>query len=87
MFRGPGTVGGEIVNASMDFELAKALTTAFIENLDGIYKKKAPFMENTWLGETDIAVTDMCNGNPLTYHPGAVAAWEEAGFTIPDCAK
>ncbi len=87
MFRGPGTVGGEIVHKDMDFELAKALTKAFIDNLEGIYKQKAPFMQNTWLGETDIAITDMCNGNPLTYHPGAVAAWEEAGFTIPDCAK
>ncbi len=87
MFYGPGTVGGEIVRADMDFDMAKALTAAFISNLDGIYKSKAPFMANTWLGETDLAVTDMCNGNPLTYHPGAVAAWEEAGYTIPDCAK
>ena len=87
MFRGPGTVGGEVVHKDMDFDMAKALTTAFIENLDSIYKAKAPFMNNAWLGEVDIALTDMCNGNPLTYHPGAVAAWEEAGYTIPDCAK
>lgn len=86
-FRGPGTVGGEVVHKDMDFEMAKALTAAFIENLDSIFKAKAPFMKNTWLGETDPALTDMCNGNPLTYHPGAVAAWEEAGYTIPDCAK
>ena len=86
-FLAPGTVGGEIVHKDMDFDMAKALTAAFIENLDDIYKAKAPFMANTWLGETDIAVTDMCNGNPLKYHPGAVAAWEEAGYTIPDCAK
>ena len=87
MFRGPGTVGGEVVHKDMDFELAKALTAAFIDGLDSIYKAKAPFMHNAWLGEVDIALTDMCNGNPLTYHPGAVAAWEEAGYTIPDCAK
>jgi TRAP-type uncharacterized transport system substrate-binding protein len=86
-FRGPGTVGGEVVHKDMDFELAKSLTAAFLENLDSIYKAKAPFMNNAWLGEIDLALTDMCNGNPLTYHPGAVAAWEEAGFTIPDCAK
>jgi hypothetical protein len=29
----------------------------------------------------------MCGLNPLKYHPGSVAAWEEAGYTIPDCAK
>jgi TRAP-type uncharacterized transport system substrate-binding protein len=87
MFRGPGTVGGEIVHKDMDFAMAKALTKAFLDNIDSVYKQKAPFMANTWLGETDIAVTDMCKGNPLTYHPGAVAAWEEAGYPIPDCAK
>ena len=87
MFRGPGTVGGDIVNVSMDFELAKGLTTAFIENIESIYHAKAPFMASSWHGETDLGLTDMCNGNPIKYHPGAVAAWEEAGYTIPDCAK
>ncbi len=87
MFRGPGTVGGDIVNVSMDFDLAKNLTTAFIENIETIYHAKAPFMPVTWHGETDPALTDMCGGNPIKYHPGAVAAWEEAGYTIPECAK
>ena len=87
MFRGPGTVGGDLVNVDMDFDTAKALTKAFIDSLDDVYRAKAPFMPNAWHGETDIALTDMCNGNPVKYHPGAVAAWEEAGYTIPDCAK
>lgn len=86
-FRGPGTVGADIVNVSMDFETAKALTAAFLENIEAIYHAKAPFMPVTWHGETDIALTDMCGPNPLKYHPGAVAAWEEAGYTLPDCAK
>jgi hypothetical protein len=86
-FRCPGTVGGDIVNVSMDFDLAKALTKAFLDGLDSVYMKKAPFMPNSWHGETDIAVTDMCGLNPLKYHPGSVAAWEEAGYSIPDCAK
>ncbi|MGX9354703.1 TAXI family TRAP transporter solute-binding subunit [Roseobacteraceae bacterium S113] len=86
-FRGPGTVGGDIVNVSMDFDTAKALTAAFIGNIEGIYHAKAPFMAVTWHGETDVAITDMCGPNPLKYHPGAVAAWEEAGYTLPDCAK
>jgi len=29
----------------------------------------------------------MCGPNPLKYHAGAAAAWEEAGFEIDDCAK
>jgi TRAP-type uncharacterized transport system substrate-binding protein len=86
-FRCPGTVGGEIVNLSMDFDTAKALTKAFLDGLNDIYFAKAPFMPNSWHGETDIALTDMCGLNPLKYHPGAAAAWEEAGYSIPDCAK
>ena len=87
MFRGPGTVGADIVNVNMDFDLAKSLTAAFIANIEPIYHTKAPFMPGTWHGETDPAITDMCGNNPIKYHPGAVAAWEEAGYTIPDCAK
>ena len=86
-FRCPGTGGGEIVNLSMDFDTAKALTKAFLDGLEDVYLAKAPFMPNSWHGETDVALTDMCGLNPLKYHPGAVAAWEEAGYSIPDCAK
>ena len=86
-FRGPGTVGADIVNVNMDFDLAKSLTAAFISNIEAVYHTKAPFMPGTWHGETDPAITDMCGNNPIKYHPGAVAAWEEAGYTIPDCAK
>lgn len=87
LFRGPATVGADIVNVSMDFDLARDLTAAFIANIESIYHTKAPFMPSTWHGETDIAFTDMCGPNPLRYHPGAVAAWEEAGYTIPECAQ
>ena len=85
-FRCPGTVGGEIVNTSMSFDTAKALTKAFLDSLVDI-KAKAPFMANSWHGETDVAKTDMCGLNPMKYHPGAVSAWEDAGYKIPDCAK
>ncbi|MDB4053086.1 C4-dicarboxylate ABC transporter substrate-binding protein [Octadecabacter sp.] len=85
-FRGPATVGGDIVNVSMDFDMAKALTAAFIENIESIYFAKSAFMPSAWHGETDEALTDMCGNNPIKYHPGAVAAWEEAGYTLPDCA-
>jgi TRAP-type uncharacterized transport system substrate-binding protein len=85
-FRAPGEVGGDIVSKSMDFELAKALTAAFIKNID-VYKAKTPFMKNVYLGETDPALTSLCGPMPIKYHPGAVAAWEEAGYKIPDCAK
>lgn len=86
-FRGNGTVGGDLVNVNMDFDLAKNLTKAFIKNIEEIYNAKAPFMPKTWHGETDPALTDMCGNNPIKYHPRAVAAWKDAGYTIPDCAK
>ena len=85
-WRSPATVGAEFVHTSMDAALAKALTKAFLDNLDA-YRAKAPYMAYTALGETDPAVTGMCGPVPVKYHPGAVAAWEEAGHTVPDCAK
>ncbi|MFK7874382.1 MAG: C4-dicarboxylate ABC transporter substrate-binding protein [Paracoccaceae bacterium] len=85
-FRGYADVGGDVVNVNMDEELAYALTKTFIEGLDTI-QARTPAMPNGWLGETDVAYTGMCGPNPLRYHPGAVRAWEEAGYTLPDCAK
>lgn len=85
-YRGFGDVGGDAVNVSMDEEMAYALTKAFIKNLD-LYHAKGAYMKNAWLGETSVELTGMCGPNPVKYHPGAVRAWEEAGRTIPDCAK
>lgn len=86
MWRSPATVGGEVVNKAMDFELAKALTKAYVENLER-WETKAAIMKWVAIGETDPSITGMCGANPIKYHPGAVAAWEEAGYTLPDCAK
>ena len=58
-----------------------------LHNLDAI-KAKTPFLPQVSLGEVaDTATTGMCGAMPLKYHPGAVRAWEEAGYTVPDCAK
>ena len=86
IFRGYGDVGGDAVNVSMDEELAYGLTKAFLDNMD-VYKAKAPFMSTSWVGEIDPPLTGMCGPSPVKYHPGAVRAWEEAGYTVPDCAK
>lgn len=85
-FRGYADVGGDVVNLSMDEELAYQLTKTFLDGLPQI-KARTPAMPTGWLGETDPAKTGMCGANPLKYHPGAVRAWEEAGYTLPDCAK
>jgi len=85
-FRGLATIGGDIVNKTMSFDLAKALTKAHIETLDAL-KAKAPFAKQAGYGIVDSVRSGMCGPNPLKYHAGAVAAWEEAGFKIDDCAK
>lgn len=85
-FRGLATIGGDIVNKSMSFDLAKSLTQAHIETLDRL-KAKTPFARHAGYGIVDSVKSGMCGPNPLKYHEGAVAAWEEAGFTIDDCAK
>ena len=85
-FRGLATIGGDIVSKNMSFDLAKALTKAHIDTLDKL-KDKAPFARYAGYGEVDVVRSGMCGPNPLKYHAGAVAAWEEAGFTIDDCAK
>ena len=85
-FRAVATIGGDIVHKDMDEELAYQLTKAHIETLDEL-KAKAPFAANVGYGEVDIETSGMCGANPIKYHPGAVRAWEEAGYTIDDCAK
>lgn len=85
-FRGLATIGGDLVNKNMSFDLAKALTKAHIETLDRL-KGKAPFAKHAGYGIVDVVKSGMCGANPLKYHAGAVAAWEEAGYSIDDCAK
>lgn len=83
IWRSLTTVGAEVVNASMDFETAKALTAAVIANSE-VFLTKAPYMGTTNVGSVGFG---LCGAVPVKYHPGAVAAYEEAGMTVPDCAK
>lgn len=85
-FRGMGTAFADIVHKDMDFDLVKSLTATYIAQLDRL-KGKATYMRNVGLAEFDPKLSGFCGLNPLKYHAGAVAAWEEAGYTVPDCAK
>ncbi|MEP6017253.1 MAG: C4-dicarboxylate ABC transporter substrate-binding protein [Paracoccaceae bacterium] len=84
-FRGYADIGGDVVNTSMDEELAYQLTKTFLDGLDAI-SLRTPSIAKGWLGETDPALTGMCGPNPIKYHPGAVRAWNEAGYDLPECA-
>ncbi|MDF0595622.1 TAXI family TRAP transporter solute-binding subunit [Psychromarinibacter halotolerans] len=86
VFRGLGTAFADVVHKDMDFDTAKALTTAYIEAMDRM-KAKTPYAGNINIGVLDADLSGFCGANPLKYHPGAVAAWEEAGYEVPDCAK
>ncbi|MCY3879156.1 MAG: C4-dicarboxylate ABC transporter substrate-binding protein [Rhodobacteraceae bacterium] len=86
MFRGKAVPGADMVHQSMDEELAYQLTRAHIENLDS-HRKLAPFMATLNFGVLDREVHGLCGTNVVTFHAGAVRAWEEAGYSVPDCAK
>lgn len=86
MFRAKGVPGGDMVHKDMDEELAYQLTKAHIENAE-THKNLAPFMTSLNFGGIDQVIHGLCGANVVTFHPGAVRAWEEAGHTVPDCAK
>ena len=83
IWRSPTTLAAEVVNKSMDFETAKALTAAMLKNVE-TFKSRAPFMATTQIGNVGMG---LCGPVPVKYHSGAVAAFEEAGMVVPDCAK
>ena len=83
MFRGMSTVGSVGVNKNMDEELAYQLTKAHIETMPELMAK-APFASNVGF---DDPANGVCGPSPYKFHPGAIRAWEEAGYSIPDCAK
>ena len=86
VFRGKAVPGADLVHKEMDAELAYQLTKAHIENLDK-HKAIAPFMSTLNFGVIEREVHGLCGANIVKFHPGAVRAWEEAGYDVPECAK
>ncbi|MGH1354794.1 MAG: TAXI family TRAP transporter solute-binding subunit [Thalassovita sp.] len=85
-FRGIGTAFADIVHKDMSFDMAKALVAEHIKTLDEL-KARTAFMKNANFGILDAELSGFCGPLSLKYHPGAIAAWEEAGYTVPECAK
>ena len=81
-FRGFATIGGNVVHKDMDEGLVYKLVAAYIATMDDL-KAKAPFGDTV---NFDNPMLGMCGANPVKYHPGAVRAWTEAGYTIDECA-
>ncbi|MGB0440756.1 MAG: TAXI family TRAP transporter solute-binding subunit, partial [Paracoccaceae bacterium] len=82
-FRGLATIGGDVVHKDMDEDLVYDLVSAYVASLDALMAK-APFGKTV---NYDNPSLGMCGRNPIKYHPGAVRAWEDAGYDIPDCAE
>jgi hypothetical protein len=70
----------------MDYQLAYDLTAAHIETLDR-FRASAPMAMHAGHGIVDQRLSGFCGNNQLRYHPGAVAAWQDRGYDIPDCAE
>ncbi|GAB4262541.1 MAG: hypothetical protein Kow0013_08180 [Pararhodobacter sp.] len=86
IMRALGTAFATVVNANMDYQLAYDLTAAHIETLEQ-FRNSAPMAANAGHGIVDQRLSGFCGANQLRYHPGAVAAWQDRGFDIPDCAE
>jgi hypothetical protein len=86
VFRGMGTAFADVVHKDMDVDLVKSLVATYIANIDKL-KAKSPYAPNIGVGILDANASGFCGASKLKYHAGAIAAWEEAGYTVPDCAK
>lgn len=86
MLRSLGSAFAEVVHKDMTMEMAKAITKAHIETIDKL-QARASLLKNVGLAEMDPVLSSFCGKSPLKYHAGAVAAWAEAGYTVPDCAQ
>jgi len=85
MFRGVAATFGEGVHKKMPKPLAKALTAAFIKSVPNLLRK-SPFVKGLLFGVIDDRKMGVCNAR-AKMHPGAVEAWEEAGYKVADCMK
>lgn len=86
VFRVLGIPFATMANADMPDDVAKAIVATHIATLDEL-KARAPYAGNVNFGVLEADKTGFCGALTLKYHPGAIAAWEEAGYTVPDCAK
>jgi TRAP-type uncharacterized transport system substrate-binding protein len=85
MFRSIANSGGTMVNKNMSKKMAKALTASFVKHRKDLWRKTA-FAKTSQFGNIDNKNFNFCKAG-IKFHPGAVEAWEEAGFKVIACAK
>lgn len=83
-FRSVAATAGDTVHKDMSNELAKSLTAAFIANIDDLLARTNWAAGNNY-GQISDELMGICAAG-MSFHPGAVEAWTEAGYTVPECA-
>lgn len=82
------TAFGQIVNVSMDDELAYQITKAYLEGqkrfLEG--SPRGPFLMLSF-GDVDGTSQGACGAVQIKMHEGAIRAFEEAGHSVADCLR
>ncbi|MEP4712079.1 MAG: TAXI family TRAP transporter solute-binding subunit [Pseudophaeobacter sp.] len=82
------TAFGQIVNASMDEDLAYRITKAYLDGerrfIEG--SPRGPFSRLSF-GDIDGVSQGACGAVQVKMHAGAIRAFEEAGHTVADCLR
>ena len=82
------TAFAQIVNASMDEEIAYSVTKAYLEGEER-FMTSSPRGPYTLLsfGDVDGKSQGACGAANIKMHPGAIRAFEEAGHKVADCLR
>ncbi len=82
------TAFGQIVPATLDEELAYAITKAYLEGESRFVEgsPRGPFVRLSF-GDIDGVSQGACGAVQIKMHPGAIRAFEDAGHSVADCLR
>lgn len=82
------TAFGQIVPAGMDEELAYGIVKAMLEGEERFRtgSPRGPYLFMSF-GDLDGVSQGVCGAVQVKMHPGAIRAYEDAGFTVADCLR
>jgi len=82
------TAFGQIVPAGMDEQLVYDITAAFLAGEDRFLtgSPRGPYVRLSF-GDIDGVGQGVCGAVQIKMHPGAIRAYEDAGYTVADCVR
>ena len=86
-YNGIADLAGKRIATSYPNTVQKYLNDWNIEADLHIINGSVEIAPNIGLAQMDPKLAGLCGASNLKYHEGAIAAWEEAGYTVPDCVK